>query len=194
MPESLDPYLYPGTDLLKNIPDLRDSERLAAFEANATASRLIQLGGRSIDGRFDVAHLKSIHRFIFQDVFFWAGQFRTVNISKDGQLFGLAQFLEPAMGGVLSKLAMEEHLAGLDRRAFSDRAGHYLGEINAAHPFREGNGRVQREFIRELALRSGHRILWTRVTRQQMIESSIESFKHGDNTALSNLIRECLGS
>ena len=192
MPENLDPYLYPGTDVLRNIPGLRDPKQLAAFEANASASRLIELGCTITDGRFDVAHLKSIHKFIFQDVFSWAGEFRTVNIAKDGQLFGLAQFLEPTLNGVLSKLAMEDHLSGLDQRSFARRAGYYLGEINAVHPFREGNGRAQREFIRELALRDGYRIQWTPLTQERMIGASIQSFRYGNSTGLGELVWECI--
>jgi cell filamentation protein len=194
MPESLDPYLYPGTEVLRNIPGLRDPKQLEAFEANASTSRLIELGTDPLAGPFDGAHIKSIHKFIFQDVFSWAGKFRSINISKDGQLFCLSQFLEPALETILSDLTDEEYLSGLDQKAFSRRAGYYLGEINAVHPFREGNGRAQREFIRQLALNGGHRILWTRVTREQMIEASIQSFKHGNSTGLVDLIFDCIES
>jgi cell filamentation protein len=82
MPESSDPYTYPGTEVLRNIPDIRDSQRLADFEANATTARLAELGAIPLKGRFDVAHLKAIHKYIFQDVYSWAGEFRTVNVSR----------------------------------------------------------------------------------------------------------------
>src|SRR5437870_12342295 len=101
MPDSSDPYTHPGTNVLRNILDLRDPEQLAAFEANATAARLIELDAAPPVGRFDVAHLKAIHRYIFQDVYRWAGEFRTVNISKGSHLFGVAAFVEPALHEVL---------------------------------------------------------------------------------------------
>lgn len=88
MPESSDPYTYTGTDVLRNLLDIRDRNQLAAFEANATAGRLIELDATPVGGGFDLPHLKSIHRYIFQDVYAWAGEFRTVNISKSGHLFG----------------------------------------------------------------------------------------------------------
>jgi cell filamentation protein len=113
MPENSDPYLYPGTDVLRNLADLRDPVTSAAFEANATASRLIELAAAGVSGGFDVPHLKAIHRHLFQDVYSWAGDFRTVNISKGGHLFGAASFLEAALTGVLSKLAREGDLLGL---------------------------------------------------------------------------------
>ena len=189
MPESSDPYTYSGTDVLRNLLDLRDPQQLAAFEANATAARLIELDERPLVGRFDVAHLKSIHQHIFQDVYRWAGEFRTVNISKGGHLFGAAAFVGPASEELLRKLSEQRNLKALDAREFATRAGYYMGEINAIHPFRDGNGRTQREFIRELAIHAGFIIDWRRVTREQMTAASLESFKTGDSSEMAALIR-----
>lgn len=135
-----------------------------------------------VAGRFDVAHLRAIHQSLFQDVFAWAGQFRIVNISKGGQLFALAAFIETGLQGVLEKLAEEQCLQGSDPKTFSLRSGFYMGEINAIHPFRDGNGRAQREFIRQLARLAGFLIDWSKVTREQMLTASIASFKTGAST------------
>src|SRR6266567_2350691 len=116
MPESSDPYTYAGTDVLRNVLDIRDPQQLTAFEADATAARLIELDERPLVGRFDVAYLKSIHQYIFQDVYQWAGELRTVNISKGGHLFGVAAFIGPALEEVLRKLSEERHLKALDAR------------------------------------------------------------------------------
>jgi len=188
MPESSDPYTYPGTDVLRNILDIRDPRQLAAFEANASAARLIELDETPLKGLFDAAHLKGIHRHIFQDVYHWAGEFRTVNISKGGHLFGVAAFVEPALREVLRGLPGESYLKGLDPRNFATRAGFYIGEMNAIHPFRDGNGRAQREFIRELAAQAGLVIDWSKVTQEQMIAASVESFKAGDSSRMGSLI------
>ena len=126
MPESSDPYTYPGTDVLRNFFDIRDPPQLAAFEANARAARLIELDAAPLDGRFGLAHLKAIHRYIFQDVYPWAGEFRTVNISKGGHLFGDGAFVEPALHGVLRKLPGEHYLQSSDPRTFAMRAGFYM--------------------------------------------------------------------
>jgi cell filamentation protein len=144
----MDPYLYPGTDVLKNLRDIRNPGILDRFEAEATARRIVELIHSPAQGRFDTAHLRAIHQHVFQDVYLWAGQFRTVNISKDGHLFGAAGFIEGALRDVFQKLFQESYLRELDGKAFSHRVGFYLGEINSAHPFRERNGRAQREFIR----------------------------------------------
>jgi cell filamentation protein len=193
MIENSDPYLYPGTNVLKNLRDLTNPELLERFEARRTHQRIAQLVDTPVPATFDVAHLKAIHRHIFQDVYEWAGQFRTVNISKGGHLFGLAVFLEPALQQALEKLAAEHYLVDLDVAMFADRAAYFLSELNAAHPFREGNGRTQREFIRELGLKAGHYIDWRATTPQEMLEASVLSHVSGDASQFARLLRACLG-
>ena len=194
MPENSDPYLYPGTNVLQNLRGLTDPELLECFEARRTHQRILELIDNPFAGRFDVAHLKAIHRYIFQDVYEWAGQFRTVNISKGGHLFGLATFLEPSLQQILTKLAAENHLVELDADIFAVRAAYFLGELNAAHPFREGNGRAQREFIRELGLKADHYIDWRATTTEEMIEASQLSHLRGESSLFTNLILKCLRS
>ena len=74
------------------------------------------------------------------------------------------------------------------RRSPVVRAGYFLGEINAVHPFRDGNGRAQREFLRQLAKRNGFTLNWSRVTRDQMSAASMASFLKGDNTGLAEAV------
>jgi len=193
MPGNTDPYTYPGTDVLRNIPDIRDPQALAAFEANATVARLAELDAVPVRGRFDAARLKAVHKHIFQDVYPWAGELRTVNISKGGTLFGAAAFVETALDAIFKKLPEDSLLKAADVEPFARRAAFYLGEINAVHPFREGNGRAQREFIRELAVDAGFAIDWSRIDQQQMIAASRGSFATGDSSSLAALIRACIG-
>jgi cell filamentation protein len=176
---SSDPYLYPGTTVLQNRRGLTEPEQLQRFEARRTQRRMSELIETPLSGTFDIAHLKAIHRYIFQDVYQWAGEFRTVNISKGAQLFGLAAFLEPALQQILGRLAAENDLTGLNTGEFAERAAYFLGELNAAHPFREGNGRTQREFIRELGLRASHDVDWRAGTVEEMIEASRLSHVNG---------------
>ena len=188
MTESTDPYLYPGTDVLKNLRDIRDPDILARFEAEATSRRIVHLINSPVPGSFDAARLRAIHKPIFQNVYAWAGQFRTVNISKGGHPFGAAAFVEPVLNDLLQKVSAENYLQAVNPEMFADRAGFFLGEINAAHPFREGNGRTQREFIRELGLHAEFVVDWSRITRDQMTAASRGSFQTGDSSALARLI------
>ena len=107
-------------------------------------------------------------------------------------LFGLAAFLEPALQQTLAKLAAENYLIGLGADKFADRAAYFLGELNAAHPFREGNGRTQREFSRQLGLKTGHYIDWRATTPQQMTDASRLSHVSGDVSLFASLLRVCM--
>ncbi|MGZ4023288.1 MAG: Fic/DOC family protein, partial [Flavisolibacter sp.] len=128
---------------------------------------------------------------MFQDVYEWAGEARQVNISKGGTHFLPCSLIERGAHSVFSSLKIANHLEGLPPDEFSKRAGHYLGEINHIHPFREGNGRTQREFINHLAQKNGYYIEWKNVTQKQMIEASIEADK-GNSEPLAKIIRENL--
>lgn len=188
MTDSTDPYLYPGTDVLKNPRDIHNRDLLSHFEAEATSRRIVELIDSPTIGNFDLAHLKTIHKYIFQDVYAWAGELRIVNISKEGHLFASAHFLAAALDKLLQQLPAENYLRTTDRNLFASRAGFFLGEINAAHPFREGNGRTQREFIRELGLYSGFVIDWSCIGRDQMTAASRENFQTGNISGLAALI------
>jgi cell filamentation protein len=106
-------------------------------------------------------------------------------------LFAHHTHIEAAAATIFKNLAQEKHLAGLGPEAFSDRAAHYLGELNALHPFREGNGRTQREFLSHLAHANGYYIAWENVNRADMLQASIESFR-GDTSKLAAIIRNNL--
>jgi cell filamentation protein len=91
-----------------------------------------------------------------------------------------------------SQLAGEQYLRGNDSKGFCQRAAYYLGEINALHPFREGNGRAQREFIRELAVESGYEIAWDLVTQDEMFAASVASFHRGSSEAFATILNKII--
>lgn len=188
---NMDPYVYPGTAVLKNRRDIRDEGLLASFEADATARRLRHLELKPAPGSFDARHLQSIHHYIFQDLFDWAGEFRTVNIAKSGHQFAFHQHIASSLDSIFAPLKSESHLRSLTIDRFAERAAFYLGEINAIHPFREGNGRAQREFIRQIGVHNGWQFDWTRTTRHEMVEASRQSL-HVDNSALEALLKSAI--
>jgi cell filamentation protein len=188
-----DPYVDPVTGVLKSRLGIIDPDVLEQTEAAFVATRSYELAQNPLPGSFDLAHLRAIHRHLFGDLYEWAGELRTVDISKDGHLFALHDHLQRAGETIFQQLADEKHLTGLDSETFSKRAAHYLGELNALHPFREGNGRTQREFISHLAQANGYYIAWENVSRQKMLEASIESFQ-GDTSKLADIIRDTLST
>jgi cell filamentation protein len=188
-PSGPDPHYDYQHNILKNLPGFTDPILLDRFERVEAAEEIFDLQKYPVDGSFDSAHLKEIHRCIFQNIYPWAGEFRQVNIRRSASYyFALVQFMETNLKNTLENLAVENHLKGLDAAALASRAAYYLGELNTIHPFREGNGRTQREFIRELAAEAGYRINWNRVTRAQMVDASIESHNLGKNDAFAALV------
>jgi cell filamentation protein len=183
-----DPYIDRASGVLKNRFGITDEPLLEATEADFVAARSRELSQTPLKGRFDLAHLQAIHRHLFCDVYEWAGELRTIDMSKGTQYFAHHAHIESGSASIFKQLAEEKHLAGLGPDAFSDRAAHYLGELNALHPFREGNGRAQREFISHLGQTNGYYIAWEDVKRADMLQASIESFK-GDTSKLAALIR-----
>jgi fido (protein-threonine AMPylation protein) len=115
---SMDPYVYPGTSVLRNLRDIRDPELLSEFEAEATARRLRQLENKPTVGPVRCErHLQAIHRHIFQDVYEWAGDFRTVNISKSGDPFAFHQHIVSSLDKMCGELKREGHLAAATSNA-----------------------------------------------------------------------------
>ncbi|WP_114971366.1 Fic/DOC family protein [Rhodoferax ferrireducens] len=111
--EASDVYAYPGSIILINKANIHDQGALDAFEADATALRMLELIEAPIEGRFDLAHLCEIHRFLFQDVYEWDGQIRTVDISRGSSRFAHVPMIDSYLGGELSKLAKENWLRDL---------------------------------------------------------------------------------
>ncbi|EIJ6113791.1 Fic family protein [Salmonella enterica] len=186
--EAKDPYTDPETGVLRNRLGIKDEATLERTEATLAYLRSIELARTPVRGKFDLDHMKEIHKKLFGDVYEWAGQLRTVDISKGDTKFAHYGQLENYAPQIAKQLAREQHLRGLDADQFSRRAGHYMGELNVLHPFREGNGRTLREFVGQLAREAGYNIEWKRIERQEMTRASIEAY-HGDSGRLAGLIR-----
>jgi len=186
-----DTYCYPGTDVLRNKAEITNAEDLDAYEGELSTLRSIEILENPIAGQFDLAHLQRIHLALFQDVYEWAGKIRTVDISRGNSRFANVRFIESAASDIFNKLARENWLRGLDADTLSKRLAHYLSEINALHPFREGNGRVQRIFISQLSQSAGYQLDYSDLEQEQIYRAMELAF-NGDESILANLILERL--
>lgn len=186
-----DPYVYPGTDVLRNLLDLRDAADLGEREAALSAIRIAQLERRFIPGKFDLAHFQATHRYIFGDIYPWAGELRTVRIAKGGDLFALPEHIGPYLTTLFADLAHEDRLHSLGHEQFLERLTHYYAEINAVHPFREGNGRAQRAFLGQIAKAAGHPITWVHLDAERNVHAARESHR-GNNSPLREMLGELL--
>jgi len=186
-----DTYCYPGTDVLRNKAEITTAEDLDAYEGELSTLRSIEILENPTAGQFDLAHLQRIHLALFQDVYDWAGKIRTVDISRGNSRFANVRFIESAANDIFNKLARENWLRGLDADTLSKRLAHYLSEINALHPFREGNGRVQRIFISQLSQSAGYQLDYSDLEQEQIYRAMELAF-NGDESILANLILERL--
>jgi len=152
-----DPYVDPGSKVLLNKLGVVDAALLRQVEAEATFLRDAQLKAVTLPGRFDLAHLRAFHRHLFGDVYPWAGEIRRVDLTRTATFAHWAH-IESYADFVFAQLREEQLLSTVDEERFLDRFTHFYAEVNAIHPFREGNGRAQRAFFRQLALHAGRRI------------------------------------
>jgi len=168
-----DPYCYPGTSVLKNRLGLRDQAALDLFEAEITAQRAAE---PLPSARLTYAHYRAIHRHLFQDVFSWAGKVRTVRISKQDSTFCYPEHINREMRGLFRGLSAQKHFRHLDVPSFATRAAHFIAELNAIHPFREGNGRTQLAFLILLAERAGNPLALEQLDPLAILKAVVESF------------------
>ena len=184
-------YCYPPDyTVLRNRFGIRNDAELEQIERGFVARRMRQ---RLPSGDFDLAHLRALHRHLFQDVYDWAGELRTVEISKDGNQFQFRRFIENGMADVHRRLVAQGHLSNLSAAAFAVKAGEILGDVNYCHPFREGNGRTQLVYLKQLAHQAGHRLDLSRLERDAWMTASREAHL-GHYEAMSRCIALALGS
>lgn len=182
-----DPYSYKGTNVLKNRLRTRDPAILEAFELEMTTLRADE---PLPDGRFGSAHYRAVHRHLFQDVYPWAGRYRTVRTAKGGNWFCFPEHIPQQMDRLFGQIKAGGFLATNSFEKFIEGAAHFLAELNAIHPFREGNGRAQLAFLHLLSVNAGHPLDFTRVDAPAFLSAMVASFA-GDNqplvTALARL-------
>ena len=182
-----DVYCIPGTAVLKNKAGITEQDQLDEYEGDFTAIRLLELAQNPVEGSFDLAHICKIHQHLFQDVYEWAGEVRSVDIIRGDSRFCNVRHIQSYSNTVFSALAAEKYLVNLEPKVFANRLAHYLSEINAIHPFREGNGRVQRLFISQLAEHAGYSLDYSALDQAAFYPVMQESF-HGNVQPLAGLI------
>lgn len=189
MDDFVDPYVYPGTTVLRNLPGERTAEGLAAIEYELTFIRRDELEHDPITGPFDFARLRETHRRLFQDIYEWAGQPRTVEISKGSSQFHHSAYIHMAADQTFAWLADSGLLAPtIDEDGFVALSADLLEKVNYIHPFREGNGRTQRAFLDQIAALSGRTLAWRNVAREDYLRASVHAFADGHGKAFRTVL------
>lgn len=186
---SVDPYCYPGTTILKNIPGFQDQAALEKFEAAMTAQRSDE---PLPTGRFTVQHYRVIHHHLFQDVYSWAGKFRTVRLAKSGSAFCYPEYVAHEMRALFAQLKAKHYLRDLSPRDFACEAASFLTALYAIHPFREGNDRSQLSFMALLGDNAGHPLDLTMLHPDKFLDAMVTSFR-GDEEPLRQSLASMIG-
>jgi cell filamentation protein len=168
-----DPCCYKGTFVLKNRAEIRNAAMLDAFEVEMSTLRAQEPFPL---GRFGPAHYSKIHHHLFQDVYPWAGRYRTVRTGKDGNWFCYPEHIDRFMKQVFAKLLTQTFQPGTPSADFIAGAADFLAELNAIHPFREGNGRSQLSFLHLVSIRADHPMRLDKIQRESFLPAMIASF------------------
>ncbi len=168
-----DSLFYPGTDVLRNKLGIRDADELRKAETELARQRAREGCPK---GNFDLEHLQAIHRHLFQDVYEWAGQLRTVDMYKNQEgEYAPASEIESEIHGVHQRVVNLDFLHNTNVSEFSAKAAQIIGDTNHAHPFREGNTRTQLQFLQQLAEGAGHDIDLAKIDRGAWNEAKVQA-------------------
>lgn len=184
-------YIDPQTGVLRNLADITDPDILLFFESGAVAKRIQELYEKPIKIK-GADSLMSIHRHLFQDVYSWAGKRRKVEISKAGKQFFPTSHFDNAFRFIDTLILDYKNIPKGDKQQIAEKLAEILDNVNYLHPFREGNGRVQREFLRLLALEKGVTLNLNPADNKNVYDQYMQGTINSDVKTLTKLIFELI--
>lgn len=184
-------YFVETGEILANKLGISDSAELAQAEYAITDDKIGEVLATEHPKRFDFEYLLHLHKLLFGDIYEFAGKVRTVNISKpDSPVpFCYVDFIQSEARRIFEELAHDKYLVGLNQPAFSEKLAYYASELNALHPFREGNGRTTRLFLDLLCSNAGYLIDFNLASRRAILYADTEAFS-GNLQPLKDLYRQ----
>lgn len=185
-----DPYCFPGTSILRNLQGLHDEQSLAEAERALT-----EIAAQSIDFTpppYTLTYLQDVHRQLFADLYDWAGELRTVDISKDDTHFCTTARIEPEAQKLFEAFALADWYQGLGRQELVTACAVLFGDLNVVHPFREGNGRALRILFEHIIVNAGYEISWWAVEPREWIQANINAV-FCDYALMEMVFERCIG-
>lgn len=189
--DSITDNCYEGTTCLINKFNIRNEKQLTIIESQLTLAKISLLNQNPINGNFDFNHYKSIHKFIFEDLYDWAGEIRTIDIAKKGTLFVKACDIEEISSACFERLKNKNYFKNLNIECFVNEITDFYCVTNHLHPFREGNGRTQRTFLIQLAHNAGYEIDFSEIDADDLLIATIQS-ANGVNAYLKNILTKII--
>ena len=185
-------YFYPDSAVLKNKFGIREQSALDVKEARAVTVAAVT---RPKFKDFSLAEFQSVHRHLLGGVYEWAGEVRDYTTGRGAAPFARPEMIQGYFDSEVRKgLHKENYLRGMPPDQFAARSAHYVGEVNAVHPFIDGNGRVTRLLLQDLAEQAGYRLDMAALEREKgkWYEAAKLSFERADTSKLAPLIRQAL--
>lgn len=173
--DTLQSDCYEGTSCLINKFDIKDETVLKELETTITLTKITEYSLNPLFNTFDVQHYKEIHKYLFGDIYDWAGEYRTVDMSKKGTAFANADSIENLMSKCFERLNNKNLFQGLNFDDFVDNLVDFYCVTNMIHPFREGNGRTQRVFLTQLINENGYDIDFFEIDTDELMIATIQS-------------------
>ena len=182
---------YIGTTCLINKFGIKDEKKLSLVEGEITFAKGFELESNPILGNYDFQHYKAIHKYLFEDIYDWAGKIRNVDISKKGTQFAKAKEIEELAGACFSRLKSENYFMNQDFKPFVNNIVDFYCVTNILHPFREGNGRTQRIFISQLIRHAGYEIEFSKISADDLMSATIKA-ANGVNDYLKDIFTKVI--
>ncbi|MGN1097394.1 MAG: Fic/DOC family protein [Clostridia bacterium] len=183
-------YCYKDVNILKNKLHIKDPDILRSAEEEITLVKQMELLQNPIRGNFTKTHLMNIHKFIFGDIYTFAGKIRREQIAKADTMFYPPNLINRELDRVFAKIKSDRMLKEKSFDKVFENLAYTMAELNIIHPFREGNGRTIREFIRLMAKKFGYNLNWGNVDRERLLDTSVRSVY--DYTALIEMLKDCI--
>lgn len=182
--------------ITSNLLGAMNLQELHKKEKVLTHTKMLMLKDNPVKGRLDYTHLKHIHRFLFLEVFTWAGRDRydaniTAQFGKGSTLFTPYEKLPIVSKILFDTLKDEDYFRGQTKEDFIESVSIFMNGLNILHPFREGNGRVQRIYMEYLATNAGFVLSFQSITANEMVAASIKGAK-GDTSLFKRIFTKSI--
>ncbi len=188
---SFEGYFTEHDDILENKLGITDPEEMSALEAEIVPLRMAELLSSPPKGKMDMAYLRKIHRRLFSDLYTMAGKIRTVDMAKGGSAFCYVQFIENEQQRIFSSMPTLFPRGKMMKEDFVRSLAKLSADLNALHPFREGNGRTIRTFLCILAMRHGYHLDFSLADTDQLMIADIAAFR-GDLDLLTEVYAQII--
>ena len=166
---------YDGTTCLINKFQIKDEGLLSEIESRITFAKATELERNPVEGNFDFEHYKAIHRYLFDEIYEWAGTTRTINISKKGTQFIKVDEIDKIAIAIFKRLKEKNYFKNQSKNEFVDNIVDFYCATNSLHPFREGNGRAQRVFLSQLIRNAGYDIDFSNANTDELMIATIHA-------------------